>query len=171
MRRYFVGGVDLSSFSYSWLDSLECDDAPATGLLEFVDDGYLFGVSFMTANIAPRACDPEATDKELLLFAVLFVFHVDRHEVWQGPRAHLDRAFEYAMCLGDSGMAEIILQDLARESIKKPDPFIQKLISKSLVNSPARLADHDREIANIQDRQVRAANLLDPTKSIDEFLF
>jgi hypothetical protein len=46
----------------------------------------------------------------------------------------------------------------------------EEMFASSLGNDPARRAAHDREMASITDRDVRAAKALDASLSIDDFI-
>ncbi|WP_158885087.1 hypothetical protein [Amycolatopsis anabasis] len=174
MTLYTVGGVDLSDFANSWLPSLERDDAPARSLLDHIEEGYDYGAHFMMANIGPQAVDPSAGKEVLLLYAVLAVFQNDEfpgcREGWQGTAKHLERAFKHAKRLGDRGLAKTLLRELADRSKRDRAPMFEDMLAQSMGHAPARIAAHDRNMANILSRDVRAAKLLDPSASVDDFL-
>jgi len=174
MTQYIIGGVDLSGFAEHWLASLKRDDAPARGLLDHVTDGYDYGAHFMMANIGPHAVEPDASNEVLLLYAVLAVFQNDDFpgcdDRWQSAIEHLDCAFTYATQLGDRGLAQNLLKTLANRSNRAAVTIPDEMRARFMNHDPAQSAAHDRDMANIQSRDARAALLLDPTVSFDEML-
>lgn len=129
----------------------------------------------MMANIAPRAADEDASEETLILFAVLSVyqdagFPGAPSKGWQGVGKHARRAFDFAQGLGDEGVAAELLRTVAKRSQRERDPFYEELLGNSLGNNPARIAAHDREMASLVGREIRAAKLFDKTASLDKFI-
>lgn len=173
--RYVVAAMDMTPFIVKWLNDLSRPDAPSRGLLDYVDEDYDYGASFMMSNVAPEATKQSASSETLLLFAVLAVYqhaeHPDRPAKWEGPESHLAGAFNYAQALGDSGVAAALLKYVADRSKRQTPPMLRELRERSMNRDPAKLAQHDRNMAEIEDRSIRAARLLDPALTLEQFLF
>lgn len=170
---YEFAGQDLGSYVSTWLQEVQRPDARARGLLEEIAEGYDYGGYFLMANIAPRAVNPEADDETLMLYAVMAVYQdaafLDA-DIWLGEEHHVRRAFSYARELTPTGVATSLLKQLARRSTREPYPPAERMLAHSLNNDPSRQAAHDRDMASITNRDIRAAGLLDPSLSIDDFL-
>lgn len=173
MERYELGDIDVDTFARDWLARLDEEGANSRGLLEFAAGDYAFGSYYMMSNIGPAAVAPTASREQLVLFAVLAAYQSADFPgagVWSGESNHLDIAFAFANELGRTGVARMLLEGVAGRSDRETAPLRDRLLNHSLGHDPARLAAHDREIAHILDRDIRAARLLDPTLSIDSFL-
>lgn len=141
--------------------------------MEHVDEAYDYGGHFLMANIAPHATDPAANDETLLFYAVMAAYQNDAFPnsgPWEGEEHHVRRAFEHARALGGTGVASNLLQRLAKRSTRDPVPEFERMLARSMGNDPARRAAHDREMASIADRDIRAAKLLDASLSVDDFI-
>jgi len=170
---YEFAGRDLGAFVADWLVQVQREDAPTRGLLEHIDEGYDYGGHFLMANIGPQATEPEASEETLLLYAVMAAYQNDAFpgaSVWQGEEQHVRRAFAYARGLGASCVASNLLHRSAEASRREPAPELERLRASSLGKDPVRRAAHDRRMASIADRDIRAAKLLDDSQSIDDFI-
>ena len=172
---FVLDDLDVSDYVDRWLAWVESPEARGRStLLRRQPVSFAIGSAFLMSHIAPEAMAPESTDPELILYSVLAAFQNARFPGQAGPwpeaRAHLELAFGYARELGRAGVARNLLRDLADESRKAPDDFNEKMLAKSFNGDAAKLAAHDADMATIRDRDVRAAALLDPTASLDEFL-
>lgn len=173
MSVYRLGEIDVTPFASQWLAGLERSGASARSLLDHVDEWYDFGAYFMMANIGPRAGDDDASDDELVLYAVLAAFEIHRSPdrvVWNGTLSHLDAAFEFANKLGRRGVAVTLLRDLAERSRRAEPEGMREIRAHSASRDPARLANHDRDTAGILARSVRAATVIDPSVSFDDVM-
>ena len=173
MTDYCIADLDVTGFTTDWLLTLDRDDAPARSLLDYVGEGYDYGAHFMMANIGPRATEPVASDEELILYAALAAFQNDEfpgRAQWEGATNHLVAVFSHANHLGRTGVALNLLQSLAERGRRDPSAFLRQLRTRAQEDDPAKLAEHDRDMAQILSRDVRAAQLLDPTISIDDLL-
>jgi len=171
---YLFAGRNLETFVTLWLTRVLQEDAPTRGLLEHVDEGYDYGGHFLMANIGPQATDPTASEETLLLYAVLATYQNDGFpgaDVWRGEEWHVHRAFAHARKLGASDAASNLLRRSAQASTREPVPAFESMLKSSLGHDPARRAAHDRTMASIADRDIRAARFLDPAQSVDDFLF
>lgn len=170
---YEIADRDLSAFVATWLRQVQKEDANSRGLLKHTDEAYDYGAHFLMSNIAPHAVDVKATEDTLLLYAVMAAYQNDGFPgagAWQGEENHLQRAFEHARHLGAHGVASNLLQRLAERSTREPVPEFEEMLARSMGNDPAQRAEHDREIARINERDVRAAKLLDSSLSVDDFI-
>jgi len=151
------------------------------GLLEHAESDpqisarYEYGAHYLFANIGPRATEPTATPEELLLFAVMAVYQdtgfpgADR-TVWTGEEAHVNRAFAYFYEIGEREAARRLRADVIRCSPRERPRSLEEMLRRSMNNDPARVAAHDREMASIDSRSFRAAELLDPDGDFDSEL-
>lgn len=128
----------------------------------------------MMSNIASRATAPQASEEELLLFAVLSVFQLGDFpgvdpELWEGEKIHLGRAFTYFEGVGEQEAARRLRAEVVRRSLEEK-PLWWKELKQRRPRNPAREAHHDRDMASIDHRSLRAAQLLDPTGDFDSEL-
>lgn len=175
---YLIAGIDMRPFVTDWLANLESGGGEMRGLLEHalhdpqLSARYSYGADYMSANIAPRATPPDSTPEELLLFAVMAVYHdadcpgADP-KAWDGEAAHLHRALEYFHEIGDREAARRLRAAVIRRSLRERPTELDWLLNRSLNNDPARIAAHEREMASIDLRSFRAAELLDPDGDFD----
>lgn len=178
---YVIAGVNLRAFVADWISDLESGGGEMRGLLEHAQDDpqlperYEYGTHYLFANIGPRATEPTATPEELLLFAVMAVYQdagfpgADR-AVWNGEEAHVRRAFAYFHELGEQEAARRLRADVIRRSLGEPPPELEEMLRRSMSNDPPRIAAHDRDMASIDSRSFRAAELLDPDGDFDSEL-
>ena len=165
--------LDVTLFASEWLTGLEHSSASARSLLGHVDEWYEYGAYFMMANIGPRAGDVDASDDVLVLYAVLATFQIHRspgRDVWDGAVSHLNAAFAFANELSRRGVALTLLRDLAERSRREEPEGMREIRARSIKQDPERLAEHDREMAGILLRSVRAATVVDPSVSFDDVM-
>ena len=90
---------------------------------------------------------------------------------WRGEEHHVVAAFAYARTLGDVGVASNLLRQLAKRCmLDEPNPLHEDPIGRSPGGGPVRHAARDQMQAHITYRDVRAAQLLDKTVTIDNFI-
>lgn len=178
---YVIAGTDLGAFVAAWVSDLESGRGHGRGLLEHaytdphVQERYQYGAHYMFSNIGPRASQPAATPEELLLFAAMAVYqdadfpNADR-TVWDGEAAHVHRAFAYVHEIGQKEAARRLRADVIRRSVRQTPPEFEAMLKRSMNHDPSRMAAHDQEMASIDSRSFRAAELLDPDGNFDEEL-
>ncbi|RQX00947.1 hypothetical protein DLJ59_19810 [Micromonospora inaquosa] len=177
-HEYTFAGANMTSFVRSWLASLDGPEAVSAGLLEhaandvIAGDRYSYGASFMMANIGSRATKTEASDDELRLFAVFMVFQQAdfpgaTQTLWEGPTIHVRRAFDYANSLTSAVVAQRLRQSVIDRAVREVPPELTAMLNNSMNHDPARIAAHEREMASILHREIRAANLIDPGGEAD----
>lgn len=176
-ENYVIADRDIGPFVSEWADVLTSGGGESRGLWELAvddDSGYFYGSAFMMANIAARACEPTASEDELLLFAVLAVFQKDdfpgvdpKH--WEGVDAHLNSAFRYFKDVGEREAARKLRIAVVQRSLREVPPLWKELVDRK-PRDPAREALHDQDMASIDQRSFRAANLLDPEGDFDSEL-
>jgi hypothetical protein len=175
---YVLAGVNLREFAASWLSDLIAGDGQMQGLLKEaetapdVENRYGYGASYVMAKIAPRAVKETATTNELLLFAVMAVYQDAEYPCadpthWDGFEVHIEQAFGYARSIGEREMAKRLRLDVIRRSEEEPPAAYVKMLNGSLKNDPAKIAAHEREMASIHHRSIRAAAVLDPEGDFD----
>ena len=178
---YVIAGVDLRFFVEGWVSDLESGGGQMRGLLAHalsdphVSERYEYGAHYLFANIGPRATEPTATTEELLLFAVMAVYQGDGFPgadgtMWDGEEAHVRRAFAYFHELGEREAARRLRADIIGRSVRHRPPEFEQMLRRSMNNDPARIAAHDRDMASIDSRSFRAAELLDPHGDFDSEL-
>ena len=179
--RYVLAGVDLRAFVAEWVSHLEAGGGRMRGLLQhaaadpIARERYAFGAHYMMANIGPRATEPKAGPAVLLLYAVLAVYqdadfpNADP-EVWDGEEAHVRRAFAYVHLVGEREAGRRLRAQVIRRTLRERPPEYEKMLQRSLRNDPGRRAAHERDMASIDARRLRAAELLDPDGDFDEEL-
>lgn len=150
---------------------LETADVVSEGLLELavndpvLDDRYFYGAMFTAANSGPRGA-LATDDDDLRLYAVLAVYQAARFPganpaVWDGCVAHVRRAFEYANSIGRVEVARRLRQSVVDHGLRSDPPEFAELMRRSS-KGPAADAAHERRMASILHRDIRAADLLDP---------
>ncbi|MEV6527650.1 hypothetical protein AB0M43_37580 [Longispora sp. NPDC051575] len=172
-NEFVFAGADMTGFTQDWLAGLDQLPAESTGLLDLAlhdpvrKDRYFYGAGFVMQNIGPRAGAEHATADELRLFAVLAAYQQDDHPgadptVWDGILAHTRRAFDHANALGSAGVAHRLRQNIIDRATRQDPPEFTAMMNRSMNNDPARRAAHERNMASILHRDIRAANLIDP---------
>ncbi|MEU9826534.1 hypothetical protein [Micromonospora chersina] len=177
-QEYTFAGANMTAFVRSWLAVLDGPGAVSAGLLEhaandsIARDRYSYGAAFMMANIGPQATKAEASDDELRLFAVLTVFQQADYPgvvqtLWEGPATHVRRSFDYANNLTSAVVAQRLRQSVIDHALRETPSELTAMINNSMNNDPARIAAHEREMARILHREIRAANIIDPDGQAD----
>lgn len=172
-----IAGRDITAFVSEWSTVLTSGGGEARGLYDLAfrkDSGYFYGSAFLMRNIAARACQPAATEDEMLLFAVLAIFQGDDFpgvdpKLWEGVDAHLKSAFTYFEKVGAKEAARKLRMEVVQRSLRE-DPPVWKELKDSNPLDPAQEALHDQDMASIDQRSFRAANLLDPEGDFDSEL-
>lgn len=90
--------------------------------------------------------------------------------VWLGEDAHVGRAFSHFHELGEREAAHRLRADVIRRSMRQRPPELEEMLRRSMHNDPARIAAHDRDMASIEARNFRAAELPDPGGDFDSEL-
>jgi hypothetical protein len=168
---YRFAGYDLSAFVERWLHEIaEADPVvyPAARHLrgETSPKERASSIEMLTRQfIAPRVWGDAGTDEELVLFAVI-CYPRRRSRDWAEPREFVREAFVRAHEIGPEEIARDLRDDVLRRS--RPDvddPGIieyRESLRRSMNHDPARIAAHDQNMAQGDQRALRAARLLDP---------
>lgn len=179
---YVIAGADLRQFTADWLSDLQSGEGMTwRGLLDhaksdpIASERYEYGADYVLANIAPHATKPEASDHELLLFAVMVTYKRAGYPgadptFWDGEEAHVGRAFAYFQEVGEHEAARQLRHDVIRRSRPDPDPWIANMLRQRALANPARAAAHEQDMTSIHSRSLRAAALLDPDGDFDSEL-
>jgi hypothetical protein len=172
---YKVGDTDMGPFVRQWLGYLKSGGGESRTFIDLMQanerrgDAHFYGSTFLMANIAPSAAATDATPKELILFAVLALYqepNADDRE-WNGLEGYVEDAFVYFQNLGPTGAAEALIQQMVDRSLEPNDPMIEWLRGQK---GPASKAEHERKMASIHERTLRAAHALDPTVTFDDMM-
>lgn len=166
MAKREISDADLSEFSEAWFRLVNSDRAVALGLKSSIGEEYGTSGYFLMANIAPAAMLPDASAETILFYAVMAVYQQHKFpgsgDVWEGAEEHVARAFRFAHERGETQMAIDLLQDVLRRG-QEPDGGWPGAWRKDV----ARAAAHELEMAELNQREVRAASLLDPAINFD----
>lgn len=179
---YLIAGVNLREFTANWLSWLHSGGGEMRGLLDELsnpkpdpDGTYFYGASFMAASIGLQAAKPNASSEELLLAAVLFIYQDAEFPGadpmrFDGFDEHVERAFGYFHRVGAVEAARRLRRKVIARS--EPGPPVWEEIQKMHADrDPAKHAAHQRRMAELMQRELRAADLLDPEGDFDsEFL-
>lgn len=173
---YVVAGLDLRPSIDNWLGVLNAGEGESNGLLELAiaESDSSYGAAFLMANIGPRAANPTASDEELLLFAVLSLFQEadflgSFHSVWEGIDVHLTRAFVYFRKVGPKEAARRLRYTVLQGALED-HPEAYGAFKRRHSTSPSERAYWDRVRAAIDQRSMRAADILDPDGDLDSEL-
>lgn len=171
--QYVVAGRDLRAFVDDWLDGLETGGSmrglvdEAAEQAESSDSRYFYSTSFLMANIGPEATSDDATDEQLLLYGVLAAYKsaskqgLFRAMLWESRRAHVDQAFQHVRSIGDTETARALVHSLIQQTMWEPGPDgFQR-------QQGAKAAAHAQKMSEIEQRDLRASALFDPTIDFD----
>ena len=175
---YILGHHDISAFTTRWLREVQTiADSPAGGLAQLATtDTYgenaFYGQAFLMQHVGPRVVEGKGSDDELVLYAVLATYQqsgvVDGGS-WPGFVAYVAEAFAYCEQLGERVVGEQLRAraDTQREYFqnRRPhDSLISFLVSRSsrIDGDEQRFQEHNGNMAEILDRDYRAADLLAP---------
>lgn len=134
---------------------------------------YLFNATYLYSQIGPQAAEAESSPEELLLAAVLAVYQ-DKNCLFRGMRRisqaeHVARAFQFAQERGDSGMAQKLIAAVLRRGEDRLEGW--KIIQRgNAEKNPAKAACWDGKMAELDQRELRAAALFDPDVDFDSAL-
>lgn len=170
--RFVVVGRELETFVSTWFEDLRSGGGEMRGLL---DDGPDMAASFLMGNIAPRASKPDASDEELLLFATLAVaqeyFRDKRQEPvldgWDAMWEYVCAAFDHLHDVGNEDAADVLVKSVLRGMQTPSEEVRQWLTVVWSKKTPAERAAHERHMAQIKQRELRAARLLHPDIDVD----
>lgn len=175
MTKWVVTGLEIGAFVRDWLAMLGGDSASMRGLLDHADEDYSYGALFMMANIGPRASEPAAEREDLLLYGVLAAYQNDGFagapDEWLGIETHLENAFAYAEELTSKGVAENLLRRVVEQTSRARPAEFTELTARSRKNDSARAAAHEQEMAGLNTRDLRAAELFDSSVNIDDMMW
>lgn len=170
-ERFIVAGRDLETFITTWFEDLRSGGGESRDLIDNFENMEML---FLMANIARRAAQPDASDEELLLFSALAVareyFREERMEPviagWGGMWKYICDAFDYLHEVGNEEAALILVKSVLRgmQTQSEEEQFLRSVWSNK---EPGERAAHERYIAEIKQRELRAARLLDPTVDVD----
>ncbi|NEA21604.1 hypothetical protein [Actinomadura bangladeshensis] len=174
---YVIAGVNLRQFVLDWLGVLNSGGGEMRGLLEHVDDPrhpserYRYGAHMMMANIAPRATPAAASDEVLLFFAVMVIYQQAGFpgadpQHFDGFTPHVERAFDHFQSVGETEAARRLAADVIRQMKPGPEPW-EAIRQRQSQENPAKSAYYERLMADLYQRDLRAAKLLDPDLDFD----
>lgn len=177
---YVVAGIDMRPFVQDWLAELNNGGGIMRRLLDRVyeedqSDLLRYGPSFLMANIAPRATTEDASSEELLLSAALLLYQMDGYpgagpaQAFDGFQAHVDRAFHHLADIGPKAAAHKLRHRIIEQAGPGPDAY-QNMMKRFAAEDPAKHAEQQRELAHLAQRELRAADLLDPDGDFDLML-
>ncbi|MEU6723456.1 hypothetical protein ABZ917_07060 [Nonomuraea wenchangensis] len=160
-----------------WLADLNSGGGQSRGLLEHINDPYepdsrySYGAHMMMANIAPRAVPDDASDEVVLFYAVMAIY---QHAGWpkadprhfDGFTPHVERAFDYFRTIDETEAARRLAADVILRMRPGPD-VVENIRRRNREKNPAKSAYYERVMAEIAQRDVRAAKLLDPSIDFD----
>lgn len=171
-----IAGVNLRPFVLDWLADLNSGGGVSRGLLE-VSPRYFYGGHMMMANIAPHAEPADASDEVKLFYAVMVIYQLAGwpgadQERFDGFTPHVERAFDYFRTVGETEAAQRITAGVISQMRPGPTPeqWEAFLGRRPRENSPAEDAYWDRKMAEISQRDIRAARLLDPDVDFDAMM-
>lgn len=126
--------------------------------------------------IAPRCWGAAGSRDELLLFAVLATYQgVEGHDdpPWPGIHEYVRRAFAYMHAIGKQEAARLLRAGVARrastEYQTERSRFFRDFVRGG--GDPVRMAEQDLRLAPGSQRDLRAAEALDPQgEDWDDFL-
>jgi hypothetical protein len=167
---YVIAGVNLRPFVLEWLADLNSGGGIMRGLLK-AGTRYSYSGHMMMANIAPRADPDDARPEITLLYAVMATYQQAGWpgadpERFDGFTPHVERAFDYFHTVGEAEAARRITADVIKQMAPGPDAW-EMLTGRQRVKNPAEDAYWDRKMAEIYQRDFRAAKLLDPEIDFD----
>jgi hypothetical protein len=170
---YVIAGVNLRPFVIDWLAELNSGSGILRGLLT-AGPGYHFGGRMMIANIGPRAEPDNASDEVVLFYAVMVTY---QQAGWPGAdpdrfdgfTLHVERAFRYFRTVGETEAARRIIAGVISQMRPGPEAW-EGILRRFRENHPAEDAYWDRMMADISQRDIRAARLLDPGIDFDAMM-
>lgn len=169
---YVVAGLDLYQFTNSWFEGLKDGKGHMYGLL---DSGPECSPHFLMGNVAPHAVSEEASDELLLLFGVLALFQKQHRtpegvlapDGWEQMWAYVGFAFDHYHEVGPEVTAETLVRHAISGMSGGGLRGNHRMIGSRREISPAKEAAHEQEMAEISQREFRAARLFDPSVDID----
>jgi hypothetical protein len=90
-------------------------------------------------------------------------------EHFDGFTPHVKRAFDYFHTIGETEAARRIIGDVIRR-MRPESEASEKIVGRTHENNPAEDAYWDRKMAEISQRDIRAARLLDPGIDFDAMM-
>jgi hypothetical protein len=181
MSEYLIAGRDLEWFVNEWLAAVALDDhekslldaASEAGKDGNFDSEYLFNAAYLYSQIGPRAAEHESSPEELLLAAVLAVYQNEnslfRGMRWVSQTEHVARAFRFARETGDAGMAQKLIAHVLRRGEDRPEGW-KVIQTGNAEKDPAKAAYWDGKMAELDQRELRAAALFNPNVDFDRAL-
>jgi hypothetical protein len=172
-----IAGVNLRPFVLDWLADLSDGGGLGRSLLEEINDPYepdsrySYGGYMMMTNIAPLAVPNDASDEVLLFYAVMTTYQqagwpeADRRK-FDGFLPHVERAFAYFQTVGDTEAARRLAADVILRMGPEPEA-LERIRRHHREKNPEKSAYYERKMAEISQRDVRAAKLLDPGIDFD----
>jgi hypothetical protein len=170
---YVIAGVNLRPFVIDWLADLNSGGGIMRGLLK-AGPHYGYGGHMMMANIGPRAEPDDASDEVTLFYAVMVTYQQAGWpgadpERFDGFTPHVERAFDYFHTVGETEAARRITVGVISQMSPGPEAW-EKITRHHRENNPAESAYWDRKMAEISQRDIRAARRLDPDIDFDAMM-
>jgi hypothetical protein len=172
---YVIAGVNLRPFVLDWLADLNSGGGIMRGLLG-AGPGYSYGGYMMMGIIAPRAEPDDASDEVRLFYAVMVTYQQAKWpgadpERFDGFTPHVERAFAYFRTVGETEAARRITAGVISQMRPGPTPEEwEAFLGHPRENNPAKEAYWDRMMAEISQRDIRAATLLDLDVDFDAMM-
>jgi hypothetical protein len=178
---YTVAGTDLGDFVREWIAESQALEHQGRLLAEAdadpqSQDSAWTGTSQTMSCIAPRCWGAAGSREELLLLAVLATYQgVQGHDdpPWPGIHEYVRRAFTYMHEIGEQEAARLLRAGVARrastEYQTERSRFFRDFVRGG--DDPVRMAEQDLRLAPGSQRDLRAAEALDPQgQDWDDFL-
>lgn len=170
---YVIPGVNLRPFVIDWLADLNSGGGIMRGLLK-AGPRYSYGGHMMMANIGPRAESDDASDEVTLFYAVMVTYQQAGWpgadpERFDGFTPHVGRALDYFRTVGETEAARRIIVGVISQMNPGPEAW-EKITRRPREDNPAESAYWDRKMAEIAQRDIRAARRLDPDIDFDAML-
>jgi hypothetical protein len=164
---YVVAGRNLLPATRELIERLAGDEPHLVMWREEIasrlEEASWSGPTMVMQGIAPRVWGEAGRDDEALLFAVLATYGRISDDVpWAGTPEHLQNAFMHMRKVGEREAAKLLRADVRNRATREEHADVAYLRERSLGKDPAALAAHRRNLAQGDQRDLRAANLLHP---------
>ena len=170
---WIIAGQDLREEVEALLQVVSTADPGYIGELRNLEeadnakDKHFWAFAVLSLLMNPQLIAEVVGEKTLLLYAVINTYGSDHDDAWDGIDGYLRRAFALVHDIGEAEVAKRLRQRVERALSRNEDAQLMDWVHRTAGDSPAQMAQRDQRNAKLWQRDLRAADLLDPGGKMD----
>ncbi len=175
---YEIVGLDMAGYVELWLDESAAAALTRGGMAaaaaagQVPRDQYQLNRALLMQGIALRAMAADAPRADLIIYAAIALHPGpgDGNPLWPGRTEFMAEAFAHLQTIGAAEAARRMLQQVIESDPAQDAPLPAFLPGPPTEMTAAEDAAEQQEMAEINDRDIRAARALDASIDFDALL-